>query len=375
MNLDSQQKQKKSCSDYKHLETLSEKIRENIEFVLEKLDISDYNIEHDQVTMPCPVHGGDNKQACCIFIGKRAYVVNWKCFTHHCQKEYNSGIFGFIQGRLSFLNKKKISKSDSIKWIEKTFGIFSEGYDSSYSDIIKQNQINCCSETKDFVMIPKNLITNRLVKEVPYYLNRGFSQEFLDSFNIGICIDKTKKFYNRIVVPVYDIDYNNYVGATARTTYDKCPVCKFYHPQDVLCPKTRLDQFKYSKWINSPGFKTELFFYNSWFAKDSIIKTQTAILVEGQEDVWRIYNSGINNVLGCFGSDISDAQKKTLEDLGVLNIIMFPDPDNAGLNFYNKTVESLGEFYNIEFVKSNKDPADHSNTEIRNLIDPIIRKF
>lgn len=373
MNLDSQQKQKKYCSNYKHLELLSEKIRENIELILSKLDISDYKIEYDQVVMPCPIHGGDNKQACCIFIGERAYVVNWKCFTHHCQKEYNSGIFGFIQGRLSFLKKYKVSKSEAISWAEKTLKFYSSDGDASYSEIIMQNKINCVHDNEKPVLIPKEYVKNRLLRNVEYYKSRGFTQEFLDKFGVGICIDKTKPLYNRIVVPVFDLEYKNYVGATARTTHNKCPVCKFYHPQDVLCPKTKLEQFKYSKWVNSSGFKSELFFYNAWFAKDAIINSNTVILVEGQEDVWRIFDSGIENVMGCFGSDISDNQKKILEELGVLNILIFPDPDEAGINFYKKTVETLGSIYNITLIKSDRDPADHNKEEIKKLIYPLIK--
>lgn len=368
MSQDSQQKQKKFYSDYKSLELLSEKIRDNIELILEKLEISDYNIYYDQVVMPCPVHGGDNKQACCIFIGQRAYVVNWKCFTNHCEKEFNSGIFGFIQGRLSFLENKKISKAESIEWAKKVLGFKDSSSDDSYSEIIEQNKINSNEDKKDYICIPKERINNKLCHDVKYYKDRGYSEELLKKFGVGVCTDINKKFYNRIVVPVYDIEYKNYVGATARSTYDKCKVCKFYHPTNVLCPKTKLDKFKYSKWVNSPGFRSELFFYNSWFAKESIQKTQTAILVEGQEDVWKIYQSGLENVLGCFGSDVSENQKRILESLGVLNIIIFPDPDKAGYNFYEKVRDTMGIAYNIKYIKADKDPADHTKEEIISLL-------
>jgi 5S rRNA maturation endonuclease (ribonuclease M5) len=364
----SRQKQKKSCSNYKHLEILSEKIRENIDLLLDKLDISDYNIEHDQVVMACPVHGGDNKQACCIFIGQKAYVVNWKCFTHHCEQEYNSGIFGFVQGRLSVLENRKVSKAESIRWCEELFNHFSNEDNSEYNEILEQNKLFAYKENRGFVTIEKELIVNRLVNNVPYYLNRGFSQEFLDKFGVGICTDKQKRFYNRIVVPVFDIDNKYYVGATARTLYEKCNKCKFYHNEHARCPETKLEQFKYSKWVNAPDFRSELFFYNAWFAKQAVVDTQTAILVEGQEDVWRVFNAGISNVMGCFGSSISSPQRKVLEELGVLNIILFPDPDKAGIDFLYKTKEELGHMYNIKYIKSDRDPADHTDDEIRKLI-------
>lgn len=376
MNQDLQKNTKNTSqtSNYRHLEALSEKIRENIELVLDKLYVPDYNIEYDQVVMPCPIHGGDNKQACCIFIGERAYVVNWKCFTHHCESEYNSGIFGFVQGRLSVLQDRKVSKGESIKWCEELFDMFSGESDNGYSEIVRQNRINQNIE-RGYVSVKKELIKNKLVMNVPYYKQRGFSQEFLDRYDVGICIDKHKPLYNRIVVPVFDSDYQNYVGSTARTTYNKCPVCKYYHPTNVLCPKTKLEQYKYSKWINSPGFNSELFFYNTWFAKSKILETQTVVLVEGQEDVWRIVNSGIENVLGSFGSSLSDFQKRVLEQMGVLNIVHFGDPDEAGRNFAKQVRDSLGQYYNIYIVESNKDPADHSELEIQKILNPILERF
>ncbi len=47
------------------------------------------------------MHGGDNPTGASIFCrDKFGYVGNWKCWTHECEKEYGSSIFGLLAGLL-----------------------------------------------------------------------------------------------------------------------------------------------------------------------------------------------------------------------------------------------------------------------------------
>ena len=42
------------------------------------------------------------------------------------------------------------------------------------------------------------------------------------------------------------------------------------------------------------------------------LETATLFLVEGQGDVWKMYEAGVTNCVGLFGKDISNKQKELL---------------------------------------------------------------
>ena len=65
--------------------------------------------------------------------------------------------------------------------------------------------------------ITREEIREGLQRPAEYYLNRGFAEETLDTFDVGFCNVKGKPMYNRVVAPVYDEDYN-YVGCVGRLT-------------------------------------------------------------------------------------------------------------------------------------------------------------
>ena len=84
------------------------------------------------------------------------------------------------------------------------------------------------------------------------------------------------------------------------------------------------------KWLNSKGFNSGACLYNYWNAKDHISETSTAILVEGQGDVWRLDEAGIYNVVGMFGCSLGGQQRLILERSGALKLVVMTDADEAG---------------------------------------------
>jgi len=356
-------------------ELIAEKVRENIEDVLESLEIYDYENYQDKIVMACPIHGGDNKDACNIFIGEKAYVVNWKCFTHHCQTNTNPGIFGFIQARLSIIQNKKLKIGNAIAWCEKLF---------SKTNFVSKRRFNandwtqfCESDVSKVnkIEIKKEHVVSRLMRPVHFYISKGIKNEVLNKYDVGICINPKKPFYNRIVIPIFDKRAEFVIGCVGRSLNKKCDKCKYYHDGNNRCPETKLERYIGAKWINSPGFRAENYFFNYWFAEEEMLKTQTVILVEGQGDVWRIVQSGFNNVLGCFGSKIKVNQKNTLINSGIMNIIIFADPDKAGQEFADSVKEELGRYFNIFSISNDKDPQDTKEEKIQELVNSIYKKI
>ena len=97
------------------------------------------------------------------------------------------------------------------------------------------------------------------------------------------------------------------------------------------------------------------------------------ILVEGQGDVIRLWEAGIKNVVGMFGSKISDSQEFLIQKTGVSNIVIAADNDEAGKACTGDIIERLKYLFNISILKLSKnDIGDMSIDEINQFIKPQI---
>ena len=156
--------------------------------------------------------------------------------------------------------------------------------------------------------------------------------------------------HKRIVFPIYDENDEFMIGCTGRT----------------ICDDPR-------KWVNQKGFNKSNFLYNYGKAMDHIKRTQTIILVEGQGDVIRLWEAGIKNVVGMFGSKISDSQEFLIQKTGVSNIVIAADNDEAGKACTGDIIERLKYLFNISILKLSKnDIGDMSIDEINQFIKPQI---
>jgi 5S rRNA maturation endonuclease (ribonuclease M5) len=180
-----------------------------------------------------------------------------------------------------------------------------------------------------------------------YYINRGYLPEILDKYDVGLCDDRSKPFYNRVVIPVYDDDYTCIVGYTARTILDRCNICGYYHLESEKCPQ-KIEQWRYAKWLKNKDFHKSEYLYNYWFAKDEIKKTGKVILLEGPGDVLKLVQAGIPNVVGLFGTALTDQQKFILDCSGATTILIIGDNDLAGEKSADEIVEKCKKLYKVQ---------------------------
>ena len=182
-----------------------------------------------------------------------------------------------------------------------------------------------------------------------YFIDRGFKAKTLDLFDVGECLTPNKPMSSRAVVPVYD-ENHNYVGCVGRST------------RESMKPK----------WLHSKGFKKSVL-YGMNIAKNEIAKTKTAILVEGQGDVWRMHEAGFYNCVGIFGSSLNDDQLFLLEKSGALNLVVLTDSDDAGNKAYDKILKICGRRFNYyRPTISQKDVGDMTIEQIKEELIPQI---
>ena len=137
-------------------------------------------------------------------------------------------------------------------------------------------------------------------------------------------------------------------------------------PQHWLVGAARL-------WLGRRRMDSGGHLYNYSMAKDRIAKTETIILVEGQGDVWRLWEAGIKNAVGIFGCHLTDYQQISIERSGALNIIVLTDNDEPGRKAADSIKEKCGRLFNLHFPKlDKKDVGDMSVVEINENLKPQI---
>ncbi|WP_426460877.1 DNA primase [Mycoplasma hafezii] len=102
-----------------------------------------------------------------------------------------------------------------------------------------------------------------------------------------------------------------------------------------------IDQNQSAKYVNSPEtkyFKKSEILYNFYNAKDQIALKKQVIIVEGFMDVIALYKANIKNVVGLMGTALTI---KHIEQIKNVDVLLFLDSDNAGVNATLKSIKAL----------------------------------
>ena len=336
------------------------KVREIIFQDIYKL-LDSFNLEYtqdaDNIFMKCPIHeGSDNPQGLSISLDKQV----WRCWTRGCHDHYNCNIWGFVKGMLD-----TDSFSEALKYVCKVYDVNGASKDGN----IKRNDdtrtdddfsslVRKITKTKrqdggdgklEHVATPR---TDR--KPSPYFISRGFSEEALKFFGVrDTPRDTTGVLRHRSIIPIRDAD-GVYVGYIGRATRD------FVQP----------------KYIFSKGIKKSDYLYNYNIAVSGLERQDTLFLVEGQGDVWKLWECGVKNAVGLFGKDISAAQRKLLMQSGVTRLVVLTDNDQAGRESKIKIRRELGRLFKLVFPKMHtKDLGGMLNETIEENILKDLRGY
>lgn len=379
-------KTKSHLNDQLKLKVICDQVCDNIDGLLDSFNI-EYKNNSKMIVMACPIHGGDNLSALNLYPEGDTYRGNWKCRTHNCEKIFKASILGFIRGILSHHEHGWRKPGDDVCSFNDAVN-YALGFIKQDIKDIKIS--NAEREKKQFTnvvgYINKNLeqsiskITRpQIVKslEIPatYYIDRNYSAEVLQKYDVGLCTKPGREMSNRVVVPIYDNDYKYMVGCTGRSIYEKCNECKAYHNPIESCPQPD-NIWKYPKWKHNADFKSQNTLYNFWFAKEHILASSTAIIVESPGNVWRLEESGIHNSVAMFGSSLSDRQKILLDSSGAMNLILLTDNDEAGLKAAQQIKQKCQNTYRIFIPQISKNDvgdmtSEEINIEIKTYLETI----
>lgn len=374
--------------DQAKLKILCDDLCDNIEELLDYFGL-EYRPNQKMISMSCPIHGGDNISALNLYTQGDTYRGNWKCRTHSCEKIFKASIIGFVRGILSNQKLRWSKDGDEMCSFNETIEFITSFLkkdlkDIKISKVTKNKQqfasvINNISKTKcttDHSYTNRSSVRSNLVIPAQYYLDRGYSANILNKYDIGLCIKPNKEMSNRVVAPIYDDEYKYMVGCTGRSIFDKCNSCNTFHNPESLCPSDN-QKFLFSKWKHSLNFKSQNFLYNFWFARQYIKESYYAIIVESPGNVWRLEEAGIHNSVAMFGSSLSDRQKMILDSSGAMSLIVLTDNDDAGKKAAKQIQEKCENTYRV-FIPSISKPdiadmtIDEINHEIKAYIERVI---
>jgi len=377
-------KMKKFLSyNQQQLKHLSDIICDDIERLLQTLCIDDYKLLDKMVTMSCPVHGGDNDSAFNLYYKGDSYRGNWKCRTHGCEEVFKSSIIGFIRGCLSHhngwskLNDPMVSFDDALNFAvnfskQDLSKIKVSKKATEKHNFVKAIQNISSEKTHQNQSVPRQIVKKSLDIPSEYFIDRGFSKDVLIKYDVGECRGLGKEMSGRSVVPIYDNDMMGMIGCSGRSIFDKCNTCSCYHDDNKACPPDK-DKWLFSKWKHSKNFKTQECLYNFWFAKESILKTKTVIVVESPGNVWKLEEAGIHNSVALLGSSLSNKQKMLLDISGAMNLITIMDNDDAGQKAAQIIYDKCSRIYNVKNIKiSAPDIAEMTLSQIDQEIKPFI---
>lgn len=337
----------------------------------------------------CPIHGGDNNSAFNIFHQGNQTVGNWRCFTNGCHKHFFPSLTGFVRGYLSATKygwssprdvEKECPFQEAVDFILRFIGKKDGNIQVDYEAVEKRRFVNhidhiyCRQEPKTVLSIGKETLRNSIEIPAPYYIIRGYTEEILKRYDVGICTNPAKPMYMRSVVPIYDTDHNYVVGCTGRSVFDSCPLCKSYHNPIHKCPDEK-QKWVYTKWKHNSGFKAEDYLYNYWFSKKSISQNGIAILTESPGNVWRLEEAGFDCSVATFGAHLTDGQRDILDKSGALALILLYDPDEAGREAEKYIKQTCEKLYSITIPNiSNTDIGECSVSFLKERLTPVINK-
>ena len=379
-------KTKSHLNDQLKLKAICDQVCDNIDDLLDSFNI-EYKNNSKMIVMACPIHGGDNQSALNLYPEGDTYRGNWKCRTHNCEKVFKGSILGFIRGVLSKYEHgwtqpgdSMCSFDDAVNYALKFIKQDIKDIKISNSDREKKqftNVINYINKNveKSTSRITRSQITRSLSIPAQYYIDRDYSSNILTKYDVGLCTKSEREMSNRVVVPIYDNDYKYMIGCTGRSIYEKCDSCKAYHNPTESCP-TPENSWKYPKWKHNADFKSQNTLYNFWFAKEHILNSTTAIIVESPGNVWRLEENGIHNSVAMFGSSLSDRQKILLDSSGAMNLVLLTDNDEAGHKAAAQIKQKCQNTYRI-FIPpiSKNDVGDMTSDEINKEIKQYLQEI
>ena len=301
---------------------------------------------HKEIRGPCKVHGGDNITGFRFNLETRT----WCCYTRHCEGDKDRDLIGLVQKTLG------VSFQEAVKFLADLAGVDLENQQAlsdKYLEMKQKKEMRreILHTTTDSItsFFPEQILNELIPNRSNYFIDRGFSPELLDFYEIGGYIDN--KGIHRETIPIRD-EYGNLITISGRRT----------------------DSDADPKYLLLENINKGITLYNLDIAKNYVGSTdlgedRTLILVEGFVDVWGLSMQGVYNVVACMGTDITPTQRNLLCKYAE-NVIIMLDPDDAGISGAQRIEKFLEGYISVKIITlpDGKDPKYFTYGDVKEYL-------
>jgi DNA primase len=265
-------------------------------------------------------------------------------------KDFSSGKGGNVVAFL--MEHEHFTYPEAIKYLAKKYNIEIEETEQSNEQKEEANERESMYLVSEYAQkyFTETLIESELGKAIglSYFKERGFTDETIEKFGLGYCLDLWDAFTNTALDKGYQLNYlektgltivkeNTGAGGTKKFDRFKGRVMFPIHSMSgrVLGFGGRIltNDKKAAKYLNSPEsdiYHKSKVLYGIFHAKQAIAKEDNCYLVEGYTDVIQFHQRGIHNVVASSGTALTPDQIRLVNRL-TKNITVLFDGDAAGL--------------------------------------------
>ena len=251
-------------------------------------------------------------------------------------KDFSSGKGGNV---IAFLMEHEhFNYPESIKYIANKYNIEIEETTNFSQNIDKKNEIESLYIINKFALSSfKENLNNEASSALEYLTKRGLSNEVINEFDLGFCLSNGTSFYKESKENGFK---DSYLEKSGLIIFNEGKVIDRFRDRVIFPIKSlsgRVLGFggrimkssqKIAKYINSPEsevYNKSKVLYGIYESRQSIVKDDLCLLVEGYMDVLQFHQNGIKNVLASSGTSLTEDQITLISRL-TSNIVLLFDP-------------------------------------------------
>ncbi len=220
-----------------------------------------------------------------------------------------------------------------------------------------------------------------------YFTERGFSEETIEKFQLGYCLDKFDDFSKIALKEGYKKEQLTKSGLSIekdQNIFDRFKG-RVIFPIHTLTGRVigfggRIlsSEKSKAKYVNSPEsdiYNKSKVLYGIYYARNAILKNESCLLVEGYTDVISLHQVGIENVVSSSGTSLTTDQIKLIKRF-TPNITILYDGDAAGIKASFRGIDMILEAgMNVKIVlfPEGEDPDSYARSHARDEVKDFIK--
>lgn len=324
----------------------------------------------------CPFH---NERTPSFHVSKSKGIC--KCFS--CGK--GGSPVNFI------MEHEQLNYWEALRYLANKYHIEIQEHEVSDAERQEMNERQAMMAVNDFAMkhFEYNLTDTADGQNIglTYFRERGINDWAVKRFHLGYALDKRDDLLSAAKSAGYNEKYlvdTGLCGKSERgTLYDRFkarviyPVFTISGKVVAFGGRTLSSSKEIAKYINSPEsliYSKSRELYGLYQAKQSIVKKDKCILVEGYMDVISMHQQGIENVVASSGTSLTQGQIRLIHRF-TENVTVIYDSDPAGIKASLRGIDLLlAEGLNIKvlLLPEGDDPdsfaQSHSSAEVEDYL-------